>query len=86
MAHLFGKKERIYDERKQNFKITLEKMLSNYSRMFVVELDNVTSNQNHQVTAELTSTPIRISLPGRSVWPCVARLRCSLARTQWFAL
>jgi len=49
MAHLFGKKERIYDERKQNFKITLEKMLSNYSRMFVVELDNVTSNQNHQV-------------------------------------
>jgi len=49
MAHLFGKKERIYDERKQNFKITLEKMLSNYSRMFVVELDNVTSNQMHQV-------------------------------------
>ena len=49
MAHLFGKKERIYDERKQNFKITLEKLLSNYSRMFVVELDNVTSNQMHQV-------------------------------------
>jgi len=49
MAHLFGKKERIYDERKQNFKITLEKLLSNYARMFVVELDNVTSNQMHQV-------------------------------------
>ena len=49
MAHLFGKKERIYDERKQNFKITLEKLLANYSRMFVVELDNVTSNQMHQV-------------------------------------
>jgi len=49
MAHLFGKKERIYDERKKNFKITLEKLLANYSRMFVVELDNVTSNQMHQV-------------------------------------
>jgi len=49
MAHLFGKKERIYDERKQNFKITLEKLLSNYSRMFVVELDNVTSNHIHQM-------------------------------------
>jgi len=49
MAHLFGKKERIYDERKQNFKITLEKLLANYARMFVVELDNVTSNQMHQV-------------------------------------
>jgi len=30
-------------------KRTLEKLLSNYSRMFVVELDNVTSNQMHQV-------------------------------------
>ena len=49
MAHLFGKKERIYDERKQNFKITLEKLLANFARMFVVELDNVTSNQMHQV-------------------------------------
>jgi len=49
MAHLFGKKDRIYDQRKQTFKITLEKLLSNYSRMFVVELDNVTSNQMHQV-------------------------------------
>jgi len=49
MAHLFGKKERIYDERKQNFKITLEKLLANFSRMFIVELDNVTSNQMHQV-------------------------------------
>jgi hypothetical protein len=71
MAHLFGKKERIYDARKQNFKITLEKLLSNYSRMFVVELDNVTSNQMHQVIAESTPTLVplyvRISLPGRSV-------------------
>jgi len=49
MAHLFGKKERIYDDRKKNFKITLEKLLANYSRMFIVELDNVTSNQMHQV-------------------------------------
>jgi hypothetical protein len=56
MAHLFGKKERIYDERKQNFKITLEKLLANYARMFVVELDNVTSNQMHQVYFTTTST------------------------------
>ena len=60
MAHLFGKKERIYDERKQNFKITLEKLLSNYARMFVVELDNVTSNQMHQVTAVSTATPVSL--------------------------
>jgi ribosomal protein L10 len=57
MAHLFGKKERIYDERKQNFKITLEKLLSNYARMFVVELDNVTSNQMHQVPDAATPPP-----------------------------
>jgi hypothetical protein len=58
MAHLFGKKERIYDERKQNFKITLEKLLANYARMFVVELDNVTSNQMHQVYVTTTSIPL----------------------------
>ena len=57
MAHLFGKKERIYDERKQNFKITLEKLLANFARMFVVELDNVTSNQMHQVPAPCPPSP-----------------------------
>jgi ribosomal protein L10 len=57
MAHLFGKKDRIYDQRKQTFKITLEKLLSNYSRMFVVELDNVTSNQMHQVSDAPTPLP-----------------------------
>ena len=96
MAHLFGKKERIYDERKQNFKITLEKLLANFSRMFIVELDNVTSNQMHQVPALCPSSPqrvlpllcrsIRNSRAVRSVTPCVARLKCSLARTPWFAL
>jgi hypothetical protein len=70
MAHLFGKKERIYDQRKQNFKITLEKLLANFSRMFVVELDNVTSNQMHQVSAAATSTPpifVSYSRPGPHV-------------------
>ena len=63
MAHLFGKKERIYDERKQNFKITLEKLLANYSRMFVVELDNVTSNQMHQVShCSLRPSPVTLFL------------------------
>jgi large subunit ribosomal protein LP0 len=76
MAHLFGKKERIYDERKQNFKITLEKLLANYSRMFVVELDNVTSNQMHQVTSvapqvfsmclDLTVYKVRMAMRGKA--------------------
>ncbi len=89
MAHLFGKKERIYDERKQNFKITLEKLLANYARMFVVELDNVTSNQMHQVQAlqltHLCANYKSDAIDGRSAWPCAARRKCSLVRTLWSA-
>jgi len=56
MAAIFGKKERKYTDRKVNFKSQLENLLQTYTKMFIVEADNVTSNQMHQV---------RIALRGR---------------------